>query len=441
VFSVSSVVIPDGGCALKILLTPIGSHGDVHPFVGLGMELKQRGHEVIVLANEHFRNLIERAELPFVEFGTAAQYQEALSDPLVWHPTEGLKVILKFTSQAIRPLYDLIAERYLPGETVVVHSPLAVGARLAQEKLGVPAVTVHLAPSSLRSLQLPLNLANLPLPRWTPSFVKRSLFWAADRFVIGPAFDVPLNAVRAELGLPPIARSMKEWWNSPQRIIALFPEWFGTMGTDWPAQTRLCTFPLFDERGLIELPSELEAFLNAGDAPIIFTPGSAMQHGRAFFDAAVKACQTLGKRAILLTMHADHVPSGLPDSIRRFTYIPFSQVFPHSAVVVHHGGIGTTAQALAAGVPQLIMPMAYDQPDNAGRLKQLGVGSDLSVKRFTATNVANELRRLLLPEVRQRCQEVATRLVNTMPFERACMLIEEACPTDAMSCNLSTPGI
>jgi rhamnosyltransferase subunit B len=274
-------------------------------------------------------------------------------------------------------------------------------------------------------VKLPLFIPNVWLPRWTPTLVKIAAHWLGDRRIAQPILGGTMNAVRAELGLPAMQWPLKDWWNSPQRIIAMFPDWFGAMGSDWPTQVRLCTFPLFDERGLVELPSDLAAFLNAGDPPIVFTPGSGMQHGQAFFRAAVEACQALGKRAILLTLHANHVPADLPDSIRHFAYIPFSQVFPRSAAVVHHGGIGTTAQGLAAGVPQLIMPMAYDQPDNADRLKQLGVGRDLPVKRFTAANVAAALCQLLRPEVRQRCQEVEARLVNQRPFERACALIEE----------------
>lgn len=411
---------------MRILLTPIGTHGDIHPFVGLGIELARRGHEVIVIANDHFQGLIERAGLPFVAFGTAEQFREILTNPAVWHPTEGFKILLNYMALGTKPLYDLIAEHHVPGNTVVVHSPMGLGARLAHEKLGVPLVTVHLAPSSLRSMQLPLLLANLWLPRWAPAFVKRAIFWAGDRFVVRPILEAPLNAIRAELGLPAIARPLKEWWNSPRRIVALFPEWFGSMGADWPTQTRLCTFPLFDERGLAKLPADLEAFLSAGDPPVIFTPGSGMAHGQSFFRAAVEACQQLACRGILLTMHTDHLPSNLPATIRHFTYIPFSQVFARAAAVVHHGGIGTTAQGLAAGVPQLIMPMAYDQPDNAHRLKELGVGRSLPVKRFTGPNLAAELRSLLRPDVRQRCQEVAARLVNQQPFDRVCTLIEEA---------------
>src|SRR5205085_2067897 len=108
--------------------------------------------------------------------------------------------------------------------------------------------------------------------------------------------------------------------------------------------------------------------------------------------------------------HAAHVPASLPATVRHFAYVPFSQVFPRAAAVVHHGGIGTTAQALAAGIPQVIMPMGYDQPDNAERLVRLGVGAPLPPRRFTGARLAALLGKLLGPDVRERCRALAERL-------------------------------
>jgi len=411
---------------LKVLLTPLGSHGDIHPFVGMGIELARRGHDVTVLASPHFQNLIERAQLSFVPIGTVEEFRAGIENPHIWHPVKGLKLVLGIMMKAMRPHYEWIAQNYVPGQTVVVHSPLGFGARLAHEKLGVPLVTVHLAPSGIRSFVRPPKLPHVTLPGWTPSFVHRLIFWMGDKYVVRPVLDGPLNEFRAEIGLPAIQHPMAGWWNSPQRIIALFPDWFGEPAPDWPAQARLCGFPLFDERGLVDLPADLEAFLQAGESPMIFTPGSAMQHGHAFFQAALEACAHLQRRGILLTMHPDHLPAHLPDTVRHFTYIPFSQVFPRAAAVVHHGGIGTTAQCLAAGVPQLIMPMGFDQPDNAERLKRLGVGAALPVRRFTGPNLARALQPLLQPEVRQHCQRLADRLKTGNSLSQSCDWIEAA---------------
>src|SRR5207253_413252 len=136
-------------------------------------------------------------------------------------------------------------------------------------------------------------------------------------------------------------------------------------------------------------------------------PGSAMKQGKAFFAAAVEACVKLGRRGMLLTRFPEQVPSPLPDGIRHFEYVPFSQVFPRAAAVVHHGGIGTTAQALAAAVPQLVMHMAHDQPDNAARVLRLGVGRPISPKAFRAPAVAKALHALSSsPEIAERCRLV-----------------------------------
>jgi rhamnosyltransferase subunit B len=157
----------------------------------------------------------------------------------------------------------------------------------------------------------------------------------------------------------------------------------------------------------------------------VFTPGSAMRHGQAFFQAALEACARLSCRGIFLTMHPEQLPAALPAGIRHFSYVPFSAVFPRCAAVVHHGGIGTTAQGLAAGVPQLIMPMGFDQPDNAARLEHLGVGAALAVKRFAGPNLAAALERLLRPPIRQRCQEIASRLQNQNTLAATCNWIEQ----------------
>jgi UDP:flavonoid glycosyltransferase YjiC (YdhE family) len=174
------------------------------------------------------------------------------------------------------------------------------------------------------------------------------------------------------------------------------------------------------------MPAEVERFLDAGDPPIIFTPGSGNLHGRAFFEASVEACERLGRRGLLLTRFAEQVPQSLPKTIRYFDFIPFSQVLPRSAALVHHGGIGTCAQGLAAGVPQLVMPMSFDQPDNAARLRRLGVATALSPRHYRGPAVAQALAELLGSlAVAARCREVARRFHGARPLDETCRLIEE----------------
>jgi UDP:flavonoid glycosyltransferase YjiC (YdhE family) len=208
-------------------------------------------------------------------------------------------------------------------------------------------------------------------------------------------------------------------------VLGLFPDWFGPPQPDWPPQTRLTGFPLYDERGGADIPEELTRFLDAGEPPVVFTPGSAMAQGQDFFAAAVEACRLLGRRGVFLTRFPDQVPPDLPAAVRHFDYVPFSQLLPRAAALVHHGGIGTSAQALAAGVPQLVMPMAHDQPDNAARLRRLGVAASLPRARFRGPAVARDLERLLRSkEVAQNCRAVADRLKDSRAVEQTCEELE-----------------
>jgi rhamnosyltransferase subunit B len=236
----------------------------------------------------------------------------------------------------------------------------------------------------------------------------------------------PLNDFRSSIGLKPVKGVMAGWHNSPQLVLALFPSWFAEPQPDWPRQTVLAGFPLYDERGVEPPDEELLAFLAAGEPPIVFTPGSAMLHGRDFFEAAAEACVLLGRRGIFLSRFREHLPLKLPTGVRHFSYVPFSQLLARAAALVHHGGIGTLSQGFAAGVPQLVMPMSFDQPDNAARLKRLGAGLAVERKRFRATNVAHALSRLLnSPQVASRCRDLSERIARDRPLEIACDEIEQ----------------
>jgi rhamnosyltransferase subunit B len=418
----------------NILLIPIGSAGDVHPFVALARRLHERGHRVTVITATYFEPLLRKTGVDFVGLGTVEEFESVLLHPDGWHPRRGFEVVFRCgVLPWIRPIYDLIAHLHVPGETVVVASVLAFGARVAEEKLGVPLVSIDLQPALLRSgYQAPV-LPGTFLPAWLPPFVKRFAFRLGDMLVLDPVIAPQTNAVRAELGLSPVRRLLDQWWHSPERIIGLYPPWYAAPQPDWPAQLVLTGFPLFDERGLTEAPREALDFVDGGP-PLVFTAGSAMRQGHAFFAEAAEACRLLGRRGLLVTRYPEQLPTGLPDGVLHCSYIPFSQLFPRSAAVVHHGGIGTTAQALAAGVPQLVMPMSHDQPDNAARVERLGVGRSLRPRRFKAAAVARLLDELLRsPTVAERCRAVARNFDGIDPIGDTCRHIEEMLPEAAVA--------
>jgi UDP:flavonoid glycosyltransferase YjiC (YdhE family) len=287
----------------------------------------------------------------------------------------------------------------------------------------------------LRSLVEP-NCYGFPdivgtLPRWLRDPYMR----LADRQIIDRPLAPGVNAFRAELGLPPVRRLFNGWIHSPQLVIGLFPEWFAPPQPDWPPNVHLTGFPLYDESDAREMPPELADFLRAGEPPIVFTAGSAMAQGTEFFRVSAETCRTRGWRGILLTQYPDQL-SPLPNGVRHFDYVPFSGVLPRTAALVHHGGIGTTAQALAAGVPQLVVPFAHDQPDNAVRVRRLGVGDYVRPKEYRTDRVVGKLEALLASaEVRENCRRRAEVMAGSNALETACELIEGLLPTARMPCR------
>jgi len=415
---------------MNALLVALGSHGDVHPFVGLGLALRARGHAVTVVANEHFKPLIEHAGLGFVELGTDREYRRLTADPDLWHNSRSFKVIFDTVLQTVRPLYGIV-ERFVArtnaegSEAVVVASSLGFGARVAEEKLGVATASAHLSPALFRSAHDTPIIPGGPLRPWMPGWLKRLMFAAGDRYIIDRLLAPSLNAFRAELGLPLISGILRDWLHSPRLTIGLFPEWFAPIQPDWPKQVRLTGFLLYDERGIEPLPPQLLKFLAEGDRPIAFTPGSAMWQGRAFFESAADACRLLGRRGLLLTRHREHVPPDLPDGVRHIDYAPFSELLPRCAALVHHGGIGTSAQAMSAGVRQVVMPMAYDQPDNAGRMARLGIAAIVPPKKFRGPALARVLGHMLdSPQVTASCRAVAEKFIGADALGRTCEMIE-----------------
>lgn len=413
--------------ALHVILTPVGSAGDVHPFIGIGRALRQRGHEVTVVVSEYFRKPAERAGLDVAAMGTVEDFEEATNDPDLWHPRRGVGVVMKLVKKHMRQQYERIGEVFEPGRSILVGHTLAFGTRVFEDKHECAGATAHIAPSCFRSLfEMPAADPRFDLSR-LPRFAKRAFWWLLDRVFVDRHIEPALNDWRRELGLSPVHRILKEWVHSPNAVIALFPEWFRPPSVDWPKPLFMTDFPLFDEAGHHALDDELETFLRDGDAPIAFTPGSAMQHGKAFFEAAIDAGARLGRRALLLSRYRENLPATLPSHALHVTYAPFSELLPRCAALVHHGGIGTTAQGLRAGIPHVVMPMGFDQPDNVTRLHRLGVGTWVRRRRFTGKRVAAALDRMMNDdEVRAACATWAEKFKHANPAESAAVAIEKA---------------
>jgi len=392
----------------EILLLPFGSAGDVFPFIWLGRQLLARGHRVKMITASAFEDHARKAGLGFIPLGKRDDFEDLIRDSRIWKSGIGTKVVFEFAAKSAEPYLAAIESC---GKVDLLLAPVtAFGARIAREKHGIPLISVHLMPAVLVSayetpLLHPIVRFFNKLPLWLKKWIL-ALPNPVD-FVALPI----VSRICAANGVKPPRSLWREWWDSPDGVLALFPSWFSLPQPDWPANLLQWTFPLEDLATEQPLRPELQAFLAHSDRPVVFTPGSANVQAARFFAVAAEAVRRIGCRAVFVTREPRQVPPNLPANIFTVDYAPFSRLLQHAAVMVHHGGIGTTALGFAAGVPQLIMAMAHDQPDNAARLERLGAGTGLSVRQFTPARVAHELKQLLNGvEVREAAIAIAARM-------------------------------
>lgn len=401
---------------MHIIVIAVGSSGDVHPLLGLSRTFAKRGHRVSFCTSPAFAGVVERCGLRFLPFGTAEEYYAAINNPALWNPRTSLKTLWKAVAVRIRPLFDLL-ETEADDDTIMAAHPWAFGARLLQEKHGVPLVSVQISPSTFLSARKPPIHKQFTIPMFLPYPVRAGLLWAFDRGVLDRICAPDINRLRLDLGLPPVKRIMGRWMHSPQGVLGLFPDWFASPQADWPSKVTLTGFPLFDEADFRSIDEELESFLAKGPAPIVFTPGSTMVDGLSYYKTATAALSALDCRGIFLASEGTTLPQLTPNILVR-SYVPLSKLLPRARALVHHGGIGTASQAFAAGIPQLITPFAHDQFDNAARVESLGCGLQMR-SHASGSAMLDELKQLLTNErIESNCTAFRPRVVSG---ESACM--------------------
>jgi UDP:flavonoid glycosyltransferase YjiC (YdhE family) len=389
--------VVEGGGA-RVVLTTFGSFGDLHPYLAIALALKARGHRPTLATSPTYRAKVEALGLAFHPIRPEVEFTPELARR-VMDLHRGPEVVLReVVLPALRDMYEdlLPAGR---GADLLLSHPLTFATRLAAEKLGVRWASSVLAPLSFFSAHDPPVLPNvvwLSALRPLGPLFHRALF-GLMRWSIR-SWSRPCRQLREELGLPPAPDPIFEGQHSPELVLALFSPQLGRPQPDWPPRTCVTGFCYFDQDGDAGLPEGLSRFLDSGPPPLVFTLGtSGVLDPGPFYQAGAEAARRLGRRAVLLVGRLPGVrpPGALPEGVAAFDYAPFSALFPRAAAVVHQGGVGTTGQALRAGVPMLVVPLAHDQPDNADRVRRLGVARVLPRARYTAARVVAGLRPLL----------------------------------------------
>ncbi len=406
----------------RIVLTTFGSLGDLYPYLAIAQGLQSRGHCPLIATSERYRQQVEAQGIEFypVRPDSLPDFEgdwEFLS-MMMSHGRSLEYVVCYLLMPHLRASYaDLIAAS--AGADLLVTHPLTFAGSLVAEKIGIPWVSCILSPYSFLSaydLQSYLWSGNIPLSCYEKTQITGMQDGIARHFQWQARFwTAPWRQLREELGLAPGCNPLFGGLQSPYLILALFSEVLAAPQPDWPSPTLVTGFPFYRPLNSEGLSAELMGFLDSGEPPIAFTLGSsAVRAPGNFYIEAATALRELGYRAVLLMgQEAQKVsPELLPEGVLAVEYAPHSELFPRSAAIVHHGGVGTTGEAMLAGRPMLVVPDDFDRPDNAARVVRLGVGRQVSRDRYSAAVLAAELKQLLLDPVYEEHAASVSRLLQ-----------------------------
>ena len=404
---------------MRIVLSNIGTFGDINPLIAIALELKRRGHQPVMAVPAVYGPKIVPLGIEFHPVRPDLDPKNTLLAEMVYDVRKGTERGLReFLFPALRETYDdLTAAATIPTRAdLLLVGELNYAGPIVAEVTGIPWASYVLAPLSFFSAYDPPVLPMYPRLARADKAVP-GMGHAIRRLarLVSRKWPQPIYDLRHELGLERGPNPLFDAKHSPDLVLTLFSQVLGQEQPDWPANTTITGFCFYDsDAGNAALPPHLEKFLASGPAPLVFTLGSAavLAAGK-FYEFGARAAELLGMRAVLLigSDERNRPRNPLPDTICVAEYAPYSALFARAAAVIHQGGVGTTAQCLRAGKPMLIMPYSHDQPDNARRMRRLKVARIIQKGNFTPRRVAAKLRLLLEnPIYARRAQQVALRL-------------------------------
>ncbi|MFZ5548836.1 MAG: glycosyltransferase [Pseudomonadota bacterium] len=364
---------------MKFAVVTLGSAGDLHPFLAIARALAERGHEVNLLTQAPYEAAVRAEGVRFTAIVGEREHQRTLQHPLLWHPLHGFGALWRHLAvPAIGPTIDALDALSRDGASqplVVLASPLAAGARLARERWPerIRLVSGYTAPMGLRHIEDPLFLGAWQVPRWVPHLMRRALWAGLDHWKLEPMARPALAGWFERLALPRLSGStFGEALHSPDGGLALYPAWFAQVPAEWRRRrVHQVGFPVFEPAPGPPAPPALAAFLAEPASYTVAYPGSAGGRASSFAERAVAASRAFGLKTLLLSRFPFAGPAGSND-VLQLEQVRLSGVLPQARAFVHHGGIGSVAQGVAAATPQLVVASAYDQFENGARLTRLG---------------------------------------------------------------------
>ena len=416
----------------RIVITTLGSSGDLHPFIALALGLRGRGHDVRFAVEDGFRPDLEALGFAAHRLSGDAEAQLAPYSRQLFGastPFPSLRVIVR---EYIVPNLGLrIGElrAACEGADLLISSSLQVAASAVAELTGIRWVTTPLSPGTVPSA----HLEPYPLPDRVPHSVRETVntySWSVGNALIRRVADGPVNEVRARYGLPPKRDVLTSGSLSPLlNAVACSPAYVPPQ-PDWPEHSRSTGFLFWDTPEGWREPPELRAFLSAPSPVVAVSSGSmspsvSARYFGPFYMKSAEAILGVGARALVIGAAPGILPDPLPAGMLAVPYAPFSRVYPACAAVIHHGGIGTVAQGLRAGVPALVVPWGADQFFNGGRVARIGAGVWMPRRSLSVTRAARALDALLRePKYRECAQAIATEIAREDGVATLCAELE-----------------
>ncbi len=418
--------------AKQVLIATIGSFGDLHPYLAIAIGLKQRGHSVTLASSSMYREKVESEGVRFVTIPpdlAGLEHNEEMRRKAM-STLDGTRYV--FQQLFLPPIAEayriLLAEAR--GADVLVGSLGAFALPLVAAKLRIPFLSTALQPAAVLSKFDPPIVPAMPfLPMLSPSILRYVYagLHKMNKTLLKKAYDLAKSE-----GLPASAVPQLFGHSSPDGNLILFSKHFMRPQPDFPQPATMCGFPFYDKLDgrQFAVDPDIESFFAAGEPPYVFTLGtSAVLDPGAFYNEAYTAVTRMRKRAIFLVGRAnyEHYKKMESDRLLVRQYAPHSTLMPRGAVTVHQGGIGTTAQALRAGKPMIVVPFSHDQPDNAQRCVKLGVGLSIPRKRFNAHLLQQALE--AAPKLSELAHSMGVLIQSEDAVGVACEKIEATQPS------------
>jgi rhamnosyltransferase subunit B len=359
----------------RIVLAMIGSWGDLFPLIGLGVELRRRGHDVVVAAPPAFGDLVSEAGLSFAAVGRPVGFEEFRDRPEIFRSGLGFRHVLnRLLLDQIDEVTADVTEAAAGADLMVIH-PIHLAAFSVAERRNIPAVVATVFPGMIPSAHTVPG--GIPVGPWTGTVGRagnRALWWLGSSMT-GLLFDRRVNRHRRNLGLAGVRGALFELPRRAAATVVMAPEQLVGRPPDWPESVAVTSFVSWDHGAHRPVPRETEEFLASGPPPVLITLGSSTAVlADDFFEIASRAVLDHGERALVVTGPA---PASLipqeRDGLHVTTFAPFGAVAPRCRAAIHHAGLGTTVAILGAGIPQLVVPRGFDQPDTAAVLAGIGV--------------------------------------------------------------------